>query len=214
MTVVAAFDVDGTLTTRDCVVPFMREVRGSAALAARLALRGHRLAVPLARRDRDALKAVASDAAFAGRSMESLVAVAEPFARVVHAQRLRDDTVARLGWHRAQGHAVVLVSASFEVYLHPLARLIGVDAALGTRLRRSADGRCTGELDGPNCRGAEKVVRLHRWLDDHHGGRAGVEVWAYGDSAGDREMLADADRSIWAGDPLTTVAPTGLGEGR
>ena len=29
--VVAAFDVDGTLTTRDCVVPFLRHVAGTAA---------------------------------------------------------------------------------------------------------------------------------------------------------------------------------------
>ena len=30
------------------------------------------------------------------------------------------------------------------------------------------------------------------------GGRAAVELWAYGDSSGDRELLADADRAVWA----------------
>ncbi len=57
----------------------------------------------------------------------------------------------------------------------------------------------TGDLDGPNCRGAEKVHRLHAWLDEHHGGRCGVEVVAYGDSPGDRELLADADAAHWVG---------------
>jgi phosphoserine phosphatase len=45
--------------------------------------------------------------------------------------------------------------------------------------------------------GAVKVTRLHEWLDRSSGGRAAVEVWAYGDSQGDAAMLADADRAIW-----------------
>ena len=53
---------------------------------------------------------------------------------------------------------------------------------------------------------------LHAWLDERHGGRSAVEVWAYGDSAGDRELLADADHPVWARDPMTAVpAVTGVG---
>ena len=37
-------------------------------------------------------------------------------------------------------------------------------------------------------RGPEKVRRLQAWLAD-----APVELWAYGDSAGDDELLAIAD---------------------
>ena len=72
---------------------------------------------------------------------------------------------------------------------------------LATRLAVGADGRLTGELDGANCRGPEKVRRLHEWLDTAHGGRSAVEVVAYGDSPGDREMLADADEPHWVGKP-------------
>jgi phosphatidylglycerophosphatase C len=43
-------------------------------------------------------------------------------------------------------------------------------------------------MDGPNVRAAEKAVRLTDLL-----GPAEVELWAYGDSRGDREMLAMAD---------------------
>ena len=50
-----------------------------------------------------------------------------------------------------------------------------------------------------NCRGAAKVVRLHRWLDERFGGRRNVTLWAYGDSAGDEAMLADADHAVWVG---------------
>lgn len=205
MTVVAAFDVDGTLTTRDCVVPFMRQVRGTRRLVwrcARPALIG-----PVVRRDRDALKAVGARAAFRDLAAVDVERTAESFADSIVAERLRSDTLERLRWHADQGHDVVLVSASFEVYLAPLAARIGASAALGTRLV-VCDDRYTGDLDGPNCRAAEKVRRLHQWLRDHHGGRAAVELYAYGDSAGDRDLLADADHPVWARGPLEQIAPT------
>ena len=111
---------------------------------------------------------------------------------MVHERWLRSDTLETLQRHRDQGDRTVLVSASFEVYLRPLATLLGVDDVLATRLQ-VRDGIATGGLDGPNCRGPEKVVRLHGWLGD----RSAVQLVAYGDSAGDREMLADADEAHW-----------------
>lgn len=206
--VVAAFDVDGTLTTDDCVVPFLRLVDGTAPLIGGVARRGLRAVPALARRDRDTLKAIAAEATFAGRPIAQIDGLARTFAARVAADRLRDDTVARLRWHAAQGHAVVLVSASFATYLRPLAEHLapGAEATVGvvaTELAVDPDGRCTGELLGGNCRGPAKVERLHAWLDEHHGGRERIELWAYGDSAGDRELLADADHAVWAGDPVT-----------
>lgn len=196
--VVAAFDVDGTLTTHDCVVPFLRRVAGTARLVLGLAARPHRLVPALVRRDRDALKALSSGVAFRGRSVAAVGAAAEEFAGAVHRSRMRADTVATLRRHQADGHTVVLVSASFAVYLRPLAALLGVDHVVATELETDSSGeRYTGALLGPNCRGPEKVVRLHRWLDQLESPRAGVEVWAYGDSPGDRELLADADHAVW-----------------
>ena len=89
--------------------------------------------------------------------------------------------------HAASGDDVVLVSASFAVYLRPVAEHLGLATGrvVATELGVDGDGRCSGVLDGGNCRGDAKVERLHAWLDAHHGGRAAVELWAYGDSAGD-----------------------------
>jgi phosphatidylglycerophosphatase C len=53
------------------------------------------------------------------------------------------------------------------------------------------DGRCTGRLAGENCRGPEKARRLTELL----AGR-GALTWAYGDSSGDREMLAMARHPV------------------
>jgi phosphatidylglycerophosphatase C len=196
---VAAFDVDGTLTTSDCVVPFLRRVTPAPRLAARLLARPVALGAAGLRRDRDAVKALGARAAFAGASALEVDALAVRFADDVYARRLRDEIVDALCGHLADGAAVVLVSASFEVYLRPLAARLGAHEVLATRLAVGDDGRLTGALDGANCRGPEKVVRLHRWLGERYGGRDQVHLTAYGDSVGDRELLADADIAHWVG---------------
>jgi phosphatidylglycerophosphatase C len=206
-TVVAAFDVDNTLTARDCVVPFLGRIAGGRrALALRLATQPLRLAAAGLHRDRDRAKAAATRAVLAGRRADRIAAEGRAFAGLVATSWLRADTAARLRWHLAQGHRVVLVSASYEVYVAPLAETLGVGAGLGTRLVVDADGVLTGALDGPNCRGEEKAVRLRAWLADH--GFGDVELWAYGDSAGDDAMLAMAAHPVRVDGPISAAPET------
>jgi phosphatidylglycerophosphatase C len=198
ITRVAAFDVDGTLTTRDCVVPFMRRVAGTPRLVGGMLRSPGGLVAAAARRDRDALKAASASAAFAGRELVEVQAEAEVFARSVFSDRLRSGVLESMRAHQQSGDTVVLVSASYELYLRPLAGLLGADDVLAVRLEVEG-GQLTGRLDGPNCRGPEKVRRLHEWLDQRAGGRRAVHVTAYGDSAGDLELLGDADVAHWVG---------------
>jgi len=190
--VVAAFDVDGTLTTGDCVTPFLRRAAGRR-LWTTLLRHPVALAGSAARRDRDRLKELACSA-LRGIESAEIEHLGEAFAREVGAGRLRDDTVARLRRHRELAHTVILASASLDPYLVPLGRSLGVDAVVCTVLERGADGRLTGRLAGANCRGAEKARRVRDWLREND--LAGAELWAYGDSSGDDELLALADRPL------------------
>jgi len=201
--IVAAFDVDGTLTSRDCVTPFLlRTVRVRAALAL---MRHPALVVGAAvHRDRDRLKEVVCTA-FAGLDAEALDNVGAAFAHEIHRRWLRDDTIARLRRHRELGHQVVLASASLEPYLTPFGELLEVDGVVCTRLEQ-VDGRLTGRLDGANCRGAEKARRLDAWLTAN--GLEAALLWAYGDSNGDRELLARADHAVWVGGIRIDPEPT------
>lgn len=195
---VAAFDLDHTLTTRDCVLPFLLRVAGPLGLATGVLRQLAPTVRGVVSGDRNALKAVVAQAAFAGRPADRVHAIATRFADDVAARDLRHDVLTLLRRHLDDGDSVVIVSASFEVYVRPLGAHLGVAHVLATGLV-TGDGRLTGEIDGENCRGAEKIARLHAWLDERHGGRACVHLTAYGDSTGDRELLLDADVAHWVG---------------
>ena len=189
----AAFDVDGTLTTRDCVTPFLlRATRGRVLLA--LLLRPLALGGALLHRDRDRLKELAASS-LSGLDAAGLDRLGAVFAGDFVSERLRPDTTARLARHLALGHTVVLASASLEPYVIPIGETLGVHGVVCTRLEQDASGRLTGRLQGANCRGPEKARRLRAWLEAE--GLADAEVWAYGDSEGDAELLAQADHPVW-----------------
>ncbi len=195
--VIAAFDFDGTLTRSDSVVPFLRRFlwRWPALVGiVRCAPAG---VVALARRDRNSLRLAATSALLRGVPAIAVEQQAASFASEIISSRLRPDTTARMRWHLAQGHRVVVVSASYDSYLLPVAQHVGAEAVLSTQLEIDDSGHCTGGLIGENCRGPEKVARLNEWLNSRDLDRAGVTVWAYGDSNGDRELLADADHPVW-----------------
>ena len=182
----AAFDLDGTLTHRDTLLPFLRRAFGRGRTYRTLLASS----LPLARAaafggaHRDAAKAAVLRGVLAGAPLDGLTEAAEAFADHVVARGLRPEVCDRVDWHRAEGHELVLVSASPELYVAPIGRRLGFDTVLATRLEVGADGLLTGRLQGANCRGPEKVVRMREWR------REGLSIdYAYGDSAGDREML-------------------------
>lgn len=186
---VAAFDFDGTIARRDTLMPFLAAVAGRGAFArAALGRSPQLLRVAVGRADRDVEKEALIGRLLAGRDAAEVAAAGTAYAgRLWAAQRFRPEMLERLAWHRAEGHRIVIVSASLDSYLAPLAPKLGVDHVISCSLHEE-DGRLTGTLVGGNVRGAEKVRRLESWLAG-----APVELWAYGDSAGDDELLAFAD---------------------
>jgi len=203
--VVAAFDVDGTLTTHDSMVPFLEKLAGRARLLAGLVRQPVAVASAAVHFDRDRFKEVVVRTAYRGRDVASVEQLGAAYAVSINDTLLRPDTYKRLAWHQRQGHRVVLVSASLGAYLHPLGARLGVDAVLCTEAAVGDDGRYTGELIGENCRGPEKERRLRTWLLDNNLEHA--ELWAYGDSRGDRELLLAAHHRVNVKDRQVAETP-------
>lgn len=192
---VAAFDVDNTLTVRDCVIPFMCRVAGVRRLTKVIFSNPLETFSNVRRRDRDALKIRFVEGVFAGRDAREIDALGVEFASKIADGWLRSDVARRMRWHQDQGHVVILVSASFGVYLHALGDLLEVDAVLCTELAEE-DGILNGKLIGKNCRGEEKASRVQRWCTD-----SGITnddlLYAYGDSSGDNQLLDLFTHPTW-----------------
>lgn len=194
---VAAFDFDGTIARRDTVVPFLTSVAGRAAVGRAVTARMPQLLrIAAGRADggaRDEEKERFIRQLLAGRRGDDVDNAGSRFASALWAkQRFRPDIMERLAWHRSRGHEIVIVSASLDVYLRPLAPRLGVGDVISCSLARDEQGVLTGELVGGNVRGPEKVRRLTAWLGGEEA-LAATELWAYGDSSGDDELLAVAD---------------------
>jgi phosphatidylglycerophosphatase C len=185
---VAAFDFDGTITTLDTLRDFVAFTVGPDRYRAGALRAAPWLLGALARLcGRGTAKAHFLAATLGGMPRTGLEAAARRYLEERLPALVRPEMVARIQEHRRLGHRLVLVSASPTLYLQPWSALAGFDAVLATELE-FRDGAFSGRLAGPNCWGPEKVRRLGQWL----GGAPRLQ-FAYGDSRGDREMLALAE---------------------
>jgi phosphatidylglycerophosphatase C len=180
-----AFDFDGTLTFRDSFIAFLAWRRGLV----RFCLGFWRLIPATARyfadRDRETLKCAMIREFLRGADLAAVEADARRFAALKSIDMLRPDALRAWRMWQARGARLVIVTASPEIVVAPFARGLGAETVLGSRLAVDAANRITGALDGANCRGAEKAARLRQAFGDD----VRLEA-AYGDSEGDREMLA------------------------
>lgn len=188
--VIAAFDFDKTLSTRDCVVPFLLRFATLGTISSSF-FDTLPMTTALLRGDRDSMKEIVTKRFLAGVNRSHIEQEARKFADFVNTHWLRTDTVSMMNQHREAGHRVVIVSASYGEYLRPLGQALGAEEIIATELEYGPDSKATGRIAGRNCRGAEKARRMRSWID--LSGITDFVLYAYGDSAGDRELLAMAD---------------------
>ena len=182
-----AYDFDGTLTTRDTLLEFIRYACGTVRF-----LLGFLLYSPLLvlMKLRLYSNGKAKQRLFAwffrGMPIETFDALCQSFAHS-HRHLLRPETVRLLQQALSEGSEVLIVSASIDNWVQPFFPTVTV---LGTQIE-VIDGRLTGRFLTPNCYGQEKVRRILALHPD----RSAYRLTAYGDSRGDRELLAFADEA-------------------
>jgi HAD superfamily hydrolase (TIGR01490 family) len=178
----AVFDLDGTITRHDTLVGFV------LACLRRRPWRLPRLLLvpPLAlhylwHRDRGRFKGALIRATLGGLTAAQLAHCAERFVPPA----LRDDTfpeaLQAIAAHRLQGDRLLLMSASVDLYVPLIARALGFEHNVCTRVRWRSDGRLDGRLASANCRGEEK----RRCLQAVIARLAPQRIYAYGNSGAD-----------------------------
>ena len=193
MPVVAAFDLDGSLTEGGSVWRWLRYLAGTGAVL-RAAIP---LSIPLmigALRSgqwADHAKERLFGTLLIGRDIDEVLDESRTFALAHLERRGRAKVLDRLAWHKGEGHDVVVVSASPQIYVDVIAEALGAQGAIGTRLAVDPLNQLTGSFLGRNCRGSEKMRRLNEWIEKRHYDEPPI-IYAYGNSRGDRRLLKGA----------------------
>lgn len=191
---VALFDLDGTLTRHDTLLPFLA---GYLAQHPTRLVRLWRLVPALLRyalggRDRGRLKSHAIRAVMGGDARASIEAWAAQFVAGLRGKgAFRAAGLATLERHRAAGDVLVLLSASPDLYVPLIGRSLCFDRTICTEMRWNGE-RLDGRLRTPNRQGEEKVRCLERLREEY----ADAPVTAYGNSASDLPHLERVDQAL------------------
>jgi HAD superfamily hydrolase (TIGR01490 family) len=186
--VIAFFDFDGTITTKDSLLEFIRYSKGDFAFYSGFALHAPVLvAYKLQIISNHRAKEIMLRHFFGKMKVEEFEALCEKFTSNVMPSLIREKAVREIMKLKSVGADVVVVSASPENWLVQWCNNIGV-ACIATRMLMNED-RVTGKILGRNCHGEEKVRRIKELYD------LGTysKIYCYGDTPGDRHMLSLGD---------------------
>lgn len=198
---VAAFDFDGTVTYGDTLFRFLWFSHSPWLFAWNMLCVSPALAATAFTSNRRKVgKEHIIAQFFGGLPVEHVRKLGEAFGTHYLPGFVRPEAMQRIRWHQAQGHTCVLISASWDIYLKPWGKIVGLEV-LGSRAETDREGRITGRLLGENCRGKEKVRRLEELV----GPRSQYQLYAYGDSDGDEALLAAADHAFFRQMPKETT---------
>ena len=189
----ALFDLDGTITRHDTLLPYVTGflLRHPARLA-----RLPRVLLALARflrgrADRGELKSALVQAALGGCTRSEADAWTSQFASRLLRRGLRADALAAIARHRRQGDVLALLSASVDLYVPVIGRSLGFSDILCTEVNWNGE-RLVGTFATANRRGAEKVPCLALLRGRH----PGLPVTAYGNSLSDLEHLKRVEHPV------------------
>jgi len=187
--IIAVFDFDGTLTTKDTLLDFIQFSRGKVRL-----LLGCLLFLPLIILMKLRLypngkcKQLFFSWFFKDMPYAQFKSLCQDYQGRV-ANFLRNSTLLKLKELHEKDADIYVVTASIEDWTIPICEQLGVKAVLGTKIEVDENGIITGSFSGKNCYGKEKVLRLLEKVPD----RQNYCLYAYGDSRGDYEMISFAD---------------------
>ncbi len=186
------FDFDGTITTKDTFLEFIRFYFGSKKFVTGFALQTPWIGLMM-------LKAIPNWKAkervltwfFSGESIQKFDQKGREFCEQIVPKLVRPGALSAIEEHRRAGATIVVISASAENWVRPWCDEAGLEC-LATQLE-VVDGKLTGRIEGLNCYGPEKENRIRACynIEEYD------EVVAYGDSRGDLEMLALANQQYY-----------------
>lgn len=182
---IAFFDFDGTVTSKDSLLEFIKYCKGAPAFYLGFALHmpvlvAYKLNLISNQRAKEIMIGYFFGKMSIGQFNEYCVA----FTRDVMPSLIRPKALREINKLKDAGAEVVIVSASPEYWLNYWCSSMNL-GCIATRLI-TRDNKLTGKIDGKNCHGKEKVRRINERYDLN----TFSSVYCYGDTPGDKYMLS------------------------
>jgi phosphatidylglycerophosphatase C len=189
---IAFFDFDGTITTKDTFLEFLKFTKGKISFLLGFLLHAHYLVA-------FKLKIISNQKAkekilgyyFSGEDEDSFKKSCDEFNKRILPSMIRPKAIEEISRLKAMNYIVVVVSASPEDWIRPWTKMMNVEL-IASRLEVK-DGKITGKIVGKNCRGPEKVRRIK----ENYNIDEFADVYAFGDTSGDKDMLAMATNAFY-----------------
>ncbi|KXB77467.1 HAD hydrolase, family IB [Prevotella amnii] len=188
-----AFDFDGTITTKDTFIAFIRFVKGDLRTFLGLLLYAPILIMmKLKLYPNWKAKQQLFTYFFKGMNMKEFKLKCNEFAR--HNKALiRPLALIEIQKALKEGEKVIIITASIDMWVRPFFSELDKNIHIvGTKIEEK-EGKVTGHFVTRNCYGAEKVNRLKEIMPN----RNSYELISYGDSRGDKELLEYADKGYF-----------------
>lgn len=190
--VLAAFDFDGTITTKDTLFDFGLFVLGwPKFLSIMLVFLPTAIGFVTHKISNSQAKEVLFSLYFKFMKIEIFQEYCQKYSERIPFI-INSDALEKINWHKSQGHHLVIVSASIENWIIPWAQKMGFEKVIATKAE-IINGKLSGLFLSPNCNGPEKTIRLLAEYPQ----RAEYQLYAYGDTQGDASLLKEADFAFY-----------------
>lgn len=189
----AVFDLDGTITHRDTLLPYVMGFPMSTPrkLLGLLVFCGTMILFVLGLRDEGQVKSAFIRSTLRGRTRSQVQAWTAEFVPSVIKHGVFADALTRIAQHKKEGARLVLMSASTDLYVPAFATALGFDEVICTGVQWTGD-LLEGHLTTPNRRGPEKT-RCFQALQASHPGQTTA---AYGNASTDLDHMRLADHPL------------------
>jgi phosphatidylglycerophosphatase C len=192
------FDLDGTITRSDTLIPFLLACLWSRPWRWPRLLLLPPLALRFAiGRDRGRFKGALIHWTLGGLARVDLESAAGAFVGRLLRRGVFGEALQAVAEHRARGERLVLMSASVDLYVPLIAHALGFAETICSKVRWRPDGRLDGRLATANCYGEEK----RRCLQALIARESPRSVAAYGNSRSDLAHMRLAQQAYLINGP-------------
>lgn len=127
------------------------------------------------------------------RPLSESLALREEFIDKFASKMILPKGQALINEHKAKGDHILIISATNDFVIEPLAKILGVDDFIGAK-PEMVDGEYTGRVSGTPSFGVGKITRLNEWLETNPHSMEGS--YFYSDSRNDIPLLEKVSHPI------------------